>query len=349
MRLSRVVMLASVAFTWCCPRFRARKRPRRPPPAAGQTHPRRRVYEPKIGQAGKDVVWVPSPESTVERMLDVAQVTPQDFVVDLGSGDGRNVIAAAKRGARAPRHRIQPRHGRALEAKRGQGRCAASKRDASRRATCTRRISPQATVLALFLLPDNLLEAPDRSSPTLKPGHADRCQHVRHRRLDRRRDRRHHRRLLELVHRPALFRSRRRSQAPGRPRGRPDAHAGVPDDFGDARAAPLETGAIRGDQVSFTAGGARVLGSGARSALSISRDERGRRPPTRRRRATRSHRITDSSCYNVPGDSHSARIFFGGGHVCVSVYAGALLVRLVGSARRRPDPEGHDARNSSTR
>ena len=44
---------------------------------------------------------MPSPESTVEKMLDVAKVTPQDFVVDLGSGDGRNVIAAAKRGARA--------------------------------------------------------------------------------------------------------------------------------------------------------------------------------------------------------------------------------------------------------
>src|SRR5262245_21410924 len=57
-------------------------------------------YEPKVGQAGKDVVWVPSPESTVEKMLDVAKVTPRDFVVDLGSGDGRNVIAAAKRGAR---------------------------------------------------------------------------------------------------------------------------------------------------------------------------------------------------------------------------------------------------------
>jgi len=58
-------------------------------------------YEPQVGQAGKDVVWVPTPEVLVEKMLDMAKVTPQDFVIDLGSGDGRTVIAAAKRGARA--------------------------------------------------------------------------------------------------------------------------------------------------------------------------------------------------------------------------------------------------------
>jgi SAM-dependent methyltransferase len=58
-------------------------------------------YEPRMGQPGKDVVWIPSPNGMVEKMLDMAEVTPQDFVIDLGSGDGRNVIAAAKRGARA--------------------------------------------------------------------------------------------------------------------------------------------------------------------------------------------------------------------------------------------------------
>ena len=58
-------------------------------------------YEPRMGQPGKDVVWIPSPNDMVEKMLDMARVTPQDFVIDLGSGDGRNVIAAAKRGARA--------------------------------------------------------------------------------------------------------------------------------------------------------------------------------------------------------------------------------------------------------
>ena len=58
-------------------------------------------FEPTVGQAGKDVVWVPTPPELVERMLDLANVTADDFVIDLGSGDGRNVIAAAKRGARA--------------------------------------------------------------------------------------------------------------------------------------------------------------------------------------------------------------------------------------------------------
>ena len=58
-------------------------------------------FKPVSGQAGKDVVWVPTPQETVEKMLDVAKVTPQDFVIDLGSGDGRNVISAARRGARA--------------------------------------------------------------------------------------------------------------------------------------------------------------------------------------------------------------------------------------------------------
>jgi SAM-dependent methyltransferase len=58
-------------------------------------------YQPQIGQAGKDVVWVPTPEPLVDRMLAMAQVGPGDVVFDLGSGDGRMVIAAAKRGARA--------------------------------------------------------------------------------------------------------------------------------------------------------------------------------------------------------------------------------------------------------
>ena len=59
------------------------------------------TFEPTPGQAGKDVVWVPTPPELVEKMLDMARVTPQDVVIDLGSGDGRNVISAAKRGARA--------------------------------------------------------------------------------------------------------------------------------------------------------------------------------------------------------------------------------------------------------
>ena len=63
--------------------------------------PANEEFKPDVGQAGKDVVWVPSPQALVDKMLDMATVTPADFVMDLGSGDGRTVITAAKRGARA--------------------------------------------------------------------------------------------------------------------------------------------------------------------------------------------------------------------------------------------------------
>ena len=58
-------------------------------------------YKPQLDQPGKDVVWVPTPDSLVDKMLDLAQVGANDYVVDLGSGDGRLVIMAAKRGAKA--------------------------------------------------------------------------------------------------------------------------------------------------------------------------------------------------------------------------------------------------------
>src|SRR5262245_40730060 len=58
-------------------------------------------FEQRVGQPGKDVVWVPSPQALVDRMLDIAKLTPNDFHMDLGSGDGRTVITAAKRGATA--------------------------------------------------------------------------------------------------------------------------------------------------------------------------------------------------------------------------------------------------------
>ena len=58
-------------------------------------------FEPTVGQAGKDVVWVPTPQGLVDRMLDMAKVTPRDYLIDLGSGDGRTVITATKRGVKA--------------------------------------------------------------------------------------------------------------------------------------------------------------------------------------------------------------------------------------------------------
>jgi hypothetical protein len=60
-----------------------------------------RGYQPTVMQPGKDVVWVPTPQSLVDKMLDMAKVTPKDYLMDLGSGDGRTVITAAKRGLHA--------------------------------------------------------------------------------------------------------------------------------------------------------------------------------------------------------------------------------------------------------
>jgi len=68
-------------------------------PAAAQ---KPAAYEPQVGQAGKDVIWVPTPDEVVERMLRMAQVTANDYVIDLGAGNGKIAIAAAKLfGARA--------------------------------------------------------------------------------------------------------------------------------------------------------------------------------------------------------------------------------------------------------
>ncbi|WP_454674145.1 SAM-dependent methyltransferase [Achromobacter pestifer] len=58
-------------------------------------------YVPDVGQDGKDVIWVPTPQALVDKMLDMAKVTPQDRLMDLGSGDGRTVITAAQRGLTA--------------------------------------------------------------------------------------------------------------------------------------------------------------------------------------------------------------------------------------------------------
>lgn len=124
-------------------------------------------FEPKEGQAGKDVVWVPTPHVLVEKMLDLAKVTEKDFVMDLGSGDGRNIIAAAKRGAHGVgveynpdmvelSRRIAEKEGVADKAQFVQGDMYEA--DISK-----------ATVLALFLLPENL----ERLKPKfleLRPG-----------------------------------------------------------------------------------------------------------------------------------------------------------------------------------
>jgi hypothetical protein len=129
---------------------------------AGQTQ-----YKPKVGQKGKDVVWIPSPEAMVEKMLDMAHVTPQDLVIDLGSGDGRNVIAAAKRGARA----LGVEYNADLVT---YSRRAAAAAGVAERATFVQGdmyeadIS-QASALILFLIPYNLMKLAPKLL-ALKPG-----------------------------------------------------------------------------------------------------------------------------------------------------------------------------------
>ena len=58
-------------------------------------------FVPVEGQEGKDVPWIPTPQILVDKMLDMAKITPSDYLIDLGSGDGRTVITAAKRGTRS--------------------------------------------------------------------------------------------------------------------------------------------------------------------------------------------------------------------------------------------------------
>jgi SAM-dependent methyltransferase len=122
--------------------------------ATSQTTTSNEPFKPTVGQAGKDVVWVPTPAVLVEKMLDMAKVTPQDYVMDLGSGDGRNIIAAARRGATAVGVEFNPDM---VELSRKE----AAAQGVSDKATFIQGdmyeadIS-KATVLALFLLPHNL-------------------------------------------------------------------------------------------------------------------------------------------------------------------------------------------------
>lgn len=125
------------------------------------------TFKPEVGQAGKDVVWVPTPEVMVERMLDLAKVTPNDYVIDLGSGDGRNVIGAAKRGANALGVEYNPDMV-ALSKRRAAEAGVPDKAQFVEGDMYVADIS-QASVLAIFLLPQNMLKLRDKFL-AMKPG-----------------------------------------------------------------------------------------------------------------------------------------------------------------------------------
>ena len=125
-------------------------------------------FEPTVGQQGKDVVWVPTPQSLVDKMLDIAKLTPQDYLMDLGSGDGRTVITAAKRGARARGIEYNPDM-----VELSKKNLAAAKIPADRasfeKADLFETDFSQATVITMFLLPQINLKLRPKILD-LKPG-----------------------------------------------------------------------------------------------------------------------------------------------------------------------------------
>ena len=120
-------------------------------PAAAQ-----QKFEPQVGQSGKDVIWVPTPDDVVERMLTMAQVTPNDFVWDLGAGDGKIAIMAAKKfGARAVGIEYNPdmvKHANGNAEKAGVAGNGAGKA-LIRHGDIFATDFSQATVITLYLLP----------------------------------------------------------------------------------------------------------------------------------------------------------------------------------------------------
>jgi Methyltransferase domain len=132
-----------------------------------QAQPAKEPYEPRVGQEGKDVVWVPSPQTAVNKMLDMAKVTPKDYVIDLGSGDGRTVITAAKRGVKALGIEYNP--DMVELSKRNAAKEGVSDKATFTKADLFETDFSQATVITMFLLPDiNLKLRPKILN--LKPG-----------------------------------------------------------------------------------------------------------------------------------------------------------------------------------
>ncbi len=121
------------------------------PAAAQATQAPAKPYEPQVGQAGKDVVWVPTPQALVDKMLDLAKVTPQDYLIDLGSGDGRTVITAAKRGLRA--HGIEYNPDMVDLAKRNAMEAGVTEKATFAQADLFQTDFSKAQVITMFLLP----------------------------------------------------------------------------------------------------------------------------------------------------------------------------------------------------
>jgi hypothetical protein len=109
------------------------------------------AYEPQVGQAGKDVVWVPTPQTLVDKMLELAKATPQDYLIDLGSGDGRTVITAAKRGLTA--HGIEYNPDMVALAQRNAKAAGVSDKATFTKADIFESDFSKAQIITMFLLP----------------------------------------------------------------------------------------------------------------------------------------------------------------------------------------------------
>ncbi len=111
------------------------------------------VYEPKLRQPGKDVMWLPTSDAMVARMLEAAHTTSRDVVYDLGAGEGRIPIAAAKRfGATAVG--IEYDADLAALAQRNAERAGVADRVRIVRGDIFKEDFTRATVVTLYLLPD---------------------------------------------------------------------------------------------------------------------------------------------------------------------------------------------------
>lgn len=125
------------------------------------------TFKPTVGQAGKDVVWVPTPQPTVDAMLNIAKLTKDDFLIDLGSGDGITVITAARRGARAMGIEFNPDMVALAEQRAKEA--GMSQRATFKQGDFFKTDFSQATVLTMFLLP-SLNEALRPTILNMKPG-----------------------------------------------------------------------------------------------------------------------------------------------------------------------------------
>jgi SAM-dependent methyltransferase len=109
-------------------------------------------YQPQVGQSGKDVVWMPTADGLANKMLDMARVTKKDYVIDLGSGDGRTVIAAARRGATALG--IEYNEDLVELSKQNAAKAGVSARAKFVKADIFESDFSRATVITMFLLPE---------------------------------------------------------------------------------------------------------------------------------------------------------------------------------------------------